>query len=110
MARRAVVDMLARHGCPPATRANAALVVSELVTNAVLHGQPPIALHARIDSGHLHVNVNDEAAGDLPHVRDIDWAMPGGRGLRIIEAIARHWGWTPTDSGKCVWAEVALGN
>ncbi len=84
----------------------AVLLVSELVTNALVHGTPPVALHARRTSDGLRVEVYDRAAATQPVVRDTPLDVPGGQGLRLVEALASRWGWTPADGGKSVWFEL----
>ncbi len=90
------------------------VVVSELVTNAVRHGRPPVRLVLRRLPGSLQVAVAD-ADPELP-----DPARPaaavasavaeGGRGLAIVEALADGVGRTPgSGSGKTVVASFRLG-
>ena len=88
----------------------ALLVLSELVTNAVLHGAEPIQVCVTSDGTSLRIEVSD---GDThtgriapqPH-RPSDQA--GGRGLHIVNSLAREWGVTNDGTGKTVWAEVGL--
>ena len=81
-------------GLPPAVVADAQLVVSELVTNAVLHsglrsGQP-IGLALGCEGQHLRIEVDDRCGF---HARgDPSAGSPrGGRGLRIVAALAERW-------------------
>jgi anti-sigma regulatory factor (Ser/Thr protein kinase) len=82
----------------------AALLVSELVTNSVLHGAGPIELCARWAGETLRVDVADRGPG-LPALRpagDLD-----GRGLHIVEALSTRWGVSPfDDAGKTTWFEL----
>jgi anti-sigma regulatory factor (Ser/Thr protein kinase) len=88
----------------------AALIVSELVTNAVVHGCEPIRLQLRIDAGVLHIDVSDSDPG----VDAVAAPAPGdrttvsGRGLRIVETLADTWGVAPDGRGKTVWATMPL--
>ncbi|MFJ9692540.1 ATP-binding protein [Kitasatospora sp. NPDC101183] len=93
------------------------VVLSELATNAVVHGcggggQASVALSAALglteDGGSLRVCVSDPGAG-LPVVRAADGEAVGGRGLALVLALADRFG---VDSlaggGKAVWAEFDL--
>lgn len=81
------------------------LLVSELVTNAVRHGAPPIALNLDTSGAAVKVSVED-AAVERPPVRGHENGQPriGGYGLNIVEQVADAWGWTPVSPGrKSVW-------
>ena len=80
------------------------LAVSELVTNALRYGDEPVNLTVTPTGGVVRIEVTDanpslfvSAGGDLDE---------GSRGLRLIDAVCRSWGWHPVDGGKCVWCEV----
>nr|WP_282693951.1 ATP-binding protein [Streptomyces sp. CC208A] len=83
------------------------LIVSELVTNAVRHGAPPIALRLLRGESTLTVEVRDGAA-TAPHLRHAKAGDEGGRGLHICATLAEAWGVRYETGGKTVWAEVAL--
>ena len=85
---------------------DAGLVVSELVTNSVKAGASEIEVGLAIHHDHIRLAVADDAAGE-PAVRSPSPHATGGRGLHIIEQLARRWGTVPTPSGKQVWAELA---
>jgi anti-sigma regulatory factor (Ser/Thr protein kinase) len=91
------------------TADTATLLVSELVTNAVVHGTGP-APSLTVDlvaNGVLHVAVRDSSRHlpqRYPEVPDTEQA--GGRGLFLIESFAIAWGWEPLRSGKRVWFEI----
>jgi anti-sigma regulatory factor (Ser/Thr protein kinase) len=70
----------------------AELLVSELVTNAVMHGRGKITLRARLDEDRLLVEVIDQGAGFERTLRQRDFDSVGGRGLAIVEAEASRWG------------------
>lgn len=106
-ARRAVASHLHQRGI--ATYDVAVLLVSELVTNALLHGRPPLELVAAGDDSQLRVEVHDASAGDPPRVRESPVDVPGGRGLRLVDALASRWGWAESGRGKFVWFELDLG-
>lgn len=88
--------------------ASACLVVSELVTNAVLHAIPDIDLSLSRHGGRLRLAVRDRS-GTAPRPRGSDLARPSGRGLVLVEGCSRSWGVLPTaDGGKVVWAVLDL--
>ncbi len=103
---RAYCDgVLAEAGCNAMRAADARLVVSELVTNAVVHAHTPIELTVHVRHGVLRIEVTDLGA-DRPQ----RWARNDttGRGLPIIEALAGAWGVIDLGSSKTVWCELAL--
>lgn len=88
------------------TAYNAQLIVSELITNALRYGAPPIELRL-IHDRTLTCEVRDSgpAAPHLRHARVVD---EGGRGLFIVSQLAQAWGIRFTPSGKTVWTEQSL--
>jgi anti-sigma regulatory factor (Ser/Thr protein kinase) len=86
----------------------AELVVSELVTNAILHGAPPIDLDVDTDDGHhVRIAVSDGYETPLALAKTpTPEQQVGGRGLAIIDAVANQWGWIPIPGGKQVWCEI----
>lgn len=102
-ARRGVVTQLRDWGCEPLCDA-AALVVSELVTNAVLHARTPIELSLEQVRNGVRVTVRDLADG-LPAMGAPMSLASNGRGLVLLEALAQSWGVdTHAGGGKTVWA------
>jgi len=83
----------------------AALVVSELVANAVSHGAAPIRLHVELDSM-LRIEVEDGDRDGLVDMRSVETDAPDGRGLHIVDALADRWGARLEEHGKTVWAEL----
>ena len=98
-----------QHGCPEhGTIAMDALllVASELVTNALRHGRPPIGLRLSCLASEVRLSVSDTGSG-LP--REQGTGTCGGLGLVLIAQIAREWGTSPSPSGKEVWCRVPTG-
>ncbi|MFI6356325.1 SpoIIE family protein phosphatase [Streptomyces sp. NPDC050743] len=85
----------------------AELVVSELVTNAIRYGQPPIRLRLINDST-LLCEVSDDSS-TTPHLRRARVFDEGGRGLLLVAQVARRWGTRHARRGKTVWAELDDG-
>lgn len=82
------------------------LLVSELVTNAIVHGTPPLRLVAFPVQSGVRVEVHDSNPASMPALRGAQSEHPGGRGLRIVEALADRWGSEELAEGKSVWFEV----
>ncbi len=82
----------------------AELVVSELVTNAIRYGRPPIRLRLIHDRA-LMCEVSDTSA-TTPHLRRARVFDEGGRGLLLVAQLAEHWGTRRARQGKTVWAEL----
>jgi anti-sigma regulatory factor (Ser/Thr protein kinase) len=80
------------------------LLVSELVTNAVLHGQGKITLRADIDEDRLRAEVIDEGSGFERVVRDNALDRLGGWGLTLVEAESSRWG--VHEGTTHVWFEI----
>lgn len=106
IARRHARRQLAGWGVDEDTAYDTQEIVSELVTNALRHGEPPIRLRL-INDRSLTCEVHDSgtSAPRLRHARSVD---EGGRGLFICAQLAQNWGIRYTDNGKTVWTEQAL--
>jgi anti-sigma regulatory factor (Ser/Thr protein kinase) len=84
---------------------DASVVLSELVTNAVLHARSEIELRLVYDDV-LRLEVCD-ASDTMPVPRGHASSTTTGRGLHLVAALASSWGYEPRGAGKCVWAEFA---
>jgi anti-sigma regulatory factor (Ser/Thr protein kinase) len=98
------------------------LLISELVTNAVVHTGCPAVLRMLFPGGELPGAAGSEAGGagtvrvevadrsDMPpaprHARGDD---TGGRGLELVDGLADRWGWQRESGGKHIWCEVDRG-
>ena len=82
-----------------------ALVVSELVTNAVRHAQPPVRLELSADEQRVTVGVVDGSDG-APLARDAGDQSEGGRGMPLVDLLAAESGVSPHPPGKTVWAAL----
>jgi anti-sigma regulatory factor (Ser/Thr protein kinase) len=103
-ARRYVSSRLAEIGVDAATD-DAALVTSELVTNAVVHAGTEITIRVEpLDDG-ARVEVGDRDA-TLPAARVPEIGHGTGRGLFLVEHFCDEWGVESTESGKIVWFVV----
>ncbi len=82
------------------------LLVSEVVTNAVRYAERPVSVRLlRTDA--LRCEVGDDVP-QLPRLRQAGPADEGGRGLYLVQRLAREWGATRLSTGKLVWFEMAL--
>jgi anti-sigma regulatory factor (Ser/Thr protein kinase) len=105
-ARRFVADVLRSWGAESAL-VDASVVVSELTTNAVLHAVSAFRVHLTRHDGGVRISVDDVGPA-RPEPRQAAPQEVGGRGMKLIEALTRGWGCDVLESGKTVWAEVAV--
>jgi anti-sigma regulatory factor (Ser/Thr protein kinase) len=105
-ARRLVVGALRRWGVVPVAD-DAALVASELATNAVLHARGPFTVEVRRCDDRVRVTVTDRSAG-LAVPRTLGPGATSGRGLHMVAAVATAWGTGAAADGKTVWAELPV--
>ncbi|MCY0940666.1 SpoIIE family protein phosphatase [Streptomyces antarcticus] len=82
------------------------LLVSEVVTNAVRYAERPVTLRL-LRTDVLRCEVGDDSP-QLPRQRRARDTDEGGRGLFLVNRVARRWGATRLSSGKVVWFELAL--
>ncbi len=84
------------------------LIVSELVTNALVHTQGEVRLDLTLAGERLRVAVSDSSPRAPVKPTSVDWEVTGGRGLLLVEAVSSSWGAVPLSGGKQVWGEVVL--
>jgi anti-sigma regulatory factor (Ser/Thr protein kinase) len=80
----------------------AALLTSEIVTNAVLHARSACRLAIEFQAPEVTVEVWDHSR-ELPAVQSPSTESVKGRGLLLVEALAARWGTRLNDEGKSVW-------
>ncbi len=104
-ARRLVADQLAVWGLEE-TAFVTELVVSELVTNAIKYGQPPIRLRL-IRNSSLICEVSD-GSDTSPHLRRARTFDEGGRGLMLVAQLTQGWGTRHSTHGKTIWCAQTI--
>ncbi|XBQ34762.1 SpoIIE family protein phosphatase [Streptomyces rapamycinicus] len=104
-ARRLARRALARWDLDDLTDA-VELLVSEVVTNAVRYAERPITLRL-LRTDVLRCEVGDDVP-QLPRLRQARPSDEGGRGLYLVNRMARRWGATRLSTGKVVWFELAM--
>ncbi|GAA3086988.1 hypothetical protein GCM10017562_66500 [Streptomyces roseofulvus] len=85
------------------------LIVSELVTNAIRYGAPPVDLRLLRDKDRALICEVSDSRETSPHLRRARPDEEGGRGLFLVAQLADRWGTRYTREGKTIWAEVPIG-
>ncbi|WP_285541605.1 ATP-binding protein [Streptomyces lavendulae] len=88
--------------------ADALLVTSELVTNAIRHGGGVVAFRAGVEDGILHLSVTD-ASPRLPTARTGTADQPGGYGWLLVQRLAERVECSPRPGGKTITMALRLG-
>jgi serine/threonine-protein kinase RsbW len=104
-ARHLVGSSFDRWGVPD-DEGVAALLVSELVTNALRYGEQPMRLVARRAEHGVRVEVHDGRPGETPRLRNPSPDSPTGRGMVLVDALAARWGCSEQGGRKQVWFEL----
>jgi anti-sigma regulatory factor (Ser/Thr protein kinase) len=106
--RRAVRDFLTAEGVE-AERDDVLLVVSELVTNSMMHAHhpPQVVVRHELAPERIDIEVSDDSPV-LPARRPVDRGRFGGRGLWIVDRLSSSWGVRPGSHGKTTWATVSV--
>ncbi|MET8449534.1 SpoIIE family protein phosphatase [Streptomyces sp. NPDC005209] len=84
------------------------LVVSELVTNALVHTDGQVRMDLTLVNHRFRVAVTDASPRSPVKPTSIGWEATGGRGILLVEAMSTAWGTLPVSGGKQVWADLAL--
>jgi serine/threonine-protein kinase RsbW len=107
-----LVSDLIGAGIYDSTVTDVALVISELLSNALQHAEPRpdsgirVAWHFDTDS--VRVSVSDGGGPTRPQLGEPTQYTTGGRGLRIVDRLCRSWGTGSDHDGTTVWAEIQL--
>ena len=107
-ARKAVRDVLTQARREDLVE-TAQLLVSEVVTNALVHAGTPIDFHASVGDTGLRVEVTD-GSPQVPAPRSYATMAGTGRGLQLVQQLVDHWGTLARPDGKTVWFELDSGN
>jgi anti-sigma regulatory factor (Ser/Thr protein kinase) len=99
-------DALADGGVQASVIEVAVLLVSELVTNAVVHAGGTVLVTVHADAHWVRIEVEDQGRG-RPVLRPARQNQPGGRGLGVVDQLATHWGTERRATHKVVWCEIA---
>jgi anti-sigma regulatory factor (Ser/Thr protein kinase) len=82
----------------------AALVVTELTSNALRHGRPPAVVRLLLADDCFVLDVADEDRASLPEPAAAEYTDDGGRGLHIARSLAKEVCWYTTEHAKHIWA------
>ncbi len=108
--QRLAADLLAA-GIFAGAVGDAVLVVSELLSNAIRHARPlpgaSVQVAWALDEDAVEVAVSDGGALTRPTLAQATVSSLGGRGLAVVEYLARAWGVRSEDGGLTVWAVLA---
>ncbi len=104
-ARHWVTEQL--HEVPDDVTECAALLTSELVTNAVLHAATPFTVTLHLMEDRIRVDVAD-GNPVVPSIKDYAADAATGRGLTLFNTLASNWGVLPVVGGKIVWFELPV--
>ena len=104
-ARRFVHDLMSQSETA-ADVDTATLLVTEIVTNAVLHALTPMTVRVVVEADLVRIEVRDGSLA-APRVHAFSASAATGRGLRLLQSLATRWGVRPEPpDGKVVWFEV----
>lgn len=107
-AARAAVRQLLDERCPAQLLEDVAIVVSELVSNAVTHTGDVCVLMVQYSADQIVIEVRDTDAVRRSGEKVDRGAHDFGRGLGAVQTLSARWGIERTDDGKTVWAEFVL--
>jgi anti-sigma regulatory factor (Ser/Thr protein kinase) len=83
----------------------AALLVTELATNAVVHAHGAFEVRVAVGTSSIRVGVHDHDPRPPEHLPPEPGRI-GGWGIHLVDRLAADWGVDPNGSGKCVWFEL----
>jgi anti-sigma regulatory factor (Ser/Thr protein kinase) len=110
-ARRAIAQNAST--LPPSLQDDLSLLVTELVSNAVLHGgaadDGAVQVEFRRQADRIRVEVVDPGTAFDPPASPTNGDSSGGWGLFLVDQIAERWGVSPAPVGTCVWFELPAG-
>jgi len=110
IARHAVGRMLRAANLSPSEMAeDVLLLVSELVTNAVLHAGTDVRVWASAEDGRVVVAVGDDEPHSGPREAHRGTLATSGRGIWLVDLLASTWGVETFESSKVVWFDVVDG-
>jgi anti-sigma regulatory factor (Ser/Thr protein kinase) len=104
-ARSWLASFLNERDVEDATRGDAALVVSELVTNALRHGEGPTVLRVALTATVVQLSVTDSGDG-VPRMLPPEPGRVGGLGLVVVDRLTTEWGVASCPGGKTLWAQL----
>lgn len=104
-ARRFVVDELRTRGYGDELVADAALVITELAANVLVHAHSAFTVSVSSKPDGVCISVYDGSCR-LPSARGKILTAQSGRGLGLVAGLSAGWGAEPTSDGKVVWAEL----
>lgn len=109
VARRWVTDVARQAGASTEAERVVALLTTEAVTNAVVHGPPGgrVDVEAQVRDHRLHVEVSDESTA-TPVLRMPTTTALSGRGVMLIDRLSTDWGVQHHGNAKTVWFDVAI--
>ena len=113
-ARRQVGSHLERNTLSGMVATDALLIVSELVTNSVVHAnsdaRKTLVVEVTVLPNHVRIAVTDAGASAEPRMLPVDLTRSGGNGLRLIDNLCQSWGVIRDGTGATrVWCELPLG-
>jgi anti-sigma regulatory factor (Ser/Thr protein kinase) len=108
VARAWLHTIAATTALPAGLVSDATLVLSELVTNAVIHAATDVHVSIELhDDTGIHLEVGDDGTA-LPRVVHAEPDHIGGVGMRIVDQLVAAWGVRLVGDGKIVWADLAV--
>ena len=107
VARHAVRAALSAVAAPVEVTEDVLLLVSELVTNAILHAGTDVRVSATVTPGRVLVAVSDDDPEHAPHRPDRGRMATSGRGIGLVDLLSSAWGIEIGPQSKVVWFEAA---